>query len=372
MKKKHTSKLTAASWLSARRLRKTVQFGFLITVLAIGVQFALFVDQAGRGIPPTITRPPGVEAFLPISALVSLKYWLLTGVINPIHPSGLMIFLMIVATAVLLKRGFCSWICPIGLLSEQLAAVHRFIFRRRLRMPSWLDIPLRGIKYLLLAFFLWSILLKMDVRVLHQFIFSPYNRVADVKMYFFFADISMVAMTVLAALFILSVVVPYFWCRYLCPYGALLGGLSLLSLGKIRRDPETCINCEKCTRVCPAAIKVHEATTVRSDECHGCMNCVDVCPASGALDFTLVRRGTALRPLIYAAVVVFIFAGGSVFARLGGVWQNRISPEEYLFHIRHLQLPLYQHQRGRVPAYQDSAIQRRIEQYHRQSGKQQD
>ena len=77
---------------------------------------------------PTVTRPPGIEAFLPISSLISLKYWLVTGILNPIHPSGLIIFLMALVTAVLLKRGFCSWVCPFGLLTEYLNRLHKLIF----------------------------------------------------------------------------------------------------------------------------------------------------------------------------------------------------------------------------------------------------
>ena len=49
-----------------------------------------------------VVRPPGIEAFLPISSLISLKYWLVTGIINPVHPAGLIIFLMALVTAVVL------------------------------------------------------------------------------------------------------------------------------------------------------------------------------------------------------------------------------------------------------------------------------
>ena len=106
--------------MKAQHYRKIVQYAFLVITLLIGAKFAVFVYQLEQGVTPTVLRPPGVEAFLPISALISLKYWVLTGVINRIHPSGLIIFLIILSTAVILKKGFCSWACPIGLLSEYL------------------------------------------------------------------------------------------------------------------------------------------------------------------------------------------------------------------------------------------------------------
>ena len=113
--------------------RKMVQYLFLATLVLIGVKFSIFVNQLASGISPTATRPPGIEAFLPISSLISLKYWLVTGIFNHVHPSGLVILLMALATGLLLKRGFCSWICPFGLLSEYLNRLHKLIFRKNVK-----------------------------------------------------------------------------------------------------------------------------------------------------------------------------------------------------------------------------------------------
>ena len=75
-------------------LRTVAQFTFAALCLWIGVEFSLFMRWgASNGAAPFVERPPGVEGFLPISALISLKYWLQTGVINRIHPSGLFILL---------------------------------------------------------------------------------------------------------------------------------------------------------------------------------------------------------------------------------------------------------------------------------------
>ena len=55
--------------------RRIIQYLFLATVVLIGIKFSMFVSQLENGMVPTITRPPGIEAFLPISSLISLKYW---------------------------------------------------------------------------------------------------------------------------------------------------------------------------------------------------------------------------------------------------------------------------------------------------------
>jgi polyferredoxin len=341
--------------------RKIVQYLFLAVTLLIGVQFSIFVGQLEKGVLPTMMRPPGIEAFLPISSLISFKYWLLTGIFNPIHPSGLIIFLVILSTAILLKRGFCSWVCPIGLLTEYLNRLHRFIFRKDIKVPRWLDYPLRSLKYLLLLFFLWAIIIQMNVRDLDHFIYSPYNMVADIKMLHFFTNISAFAFWVLVALLVLSILIRNFWCRYLCPYGALLGGLSFVSIFKIHRNEDTCTQCHQCTRACPVDIKVHKTTGVISDECHACLKCVAVCPEKDTLYISSAKRSGILKPLLYAAIICLLFMGGSIIGRLTGHWQTEISNYEYSFHAAHLQTPFYQHNRGQVPVYNKDAWMRMMQ-----------
>ncbi len=335
--------------------RKIVQYFFLATVFLIGIKFTIFVSQLASGNSPTVTRPPGIEAFLPISSLISLKYWLVGGVFNQVHPSGLIILLMALATAILLKRGFCSWVCPIGLLTEYLNRLHRFIFRKNVKLPTWLDYPLRSLKYLLLAFFLWAVILQMNAVALEYFIYSPYNMVADIKMLYFFTNISTFSLRVLIILIGLSILIRNFWCRYLCPYGALLGVLSFLSIFKVHRNEETCTQCQQCTRTCPVDIKVHKTTSVISDECHACLKCVAVCPEKNTLYISASKRKAILKPWVYATAICLLFIGGSLAGRITGYWQTGISNKEYLFHVRNLDMPFYQHNRGGVPAYNKEA-----------------
>ena len=343
------------SQLNIQWYRKIIQYLFLATVILIGIKFSIFVSQLESGILPTIARPPGIEAFLPISSLISLKYWLGSGVFNQVHPSGLIILLMALATGLLLKRGFCSWICPFGLLTEYLNRLHKLIFRKNIKLPKWLDYPLRSLKYLLLGFFLWAIVIKMDTVALEYFIYSPYNMVADIKMLYFFQNITSFAFWVLVALFVLSILIRNFWCRYLCPYGALLGVLSFLSILKIHRNDETCTNCQNCTRTCPVDIKVHKTLSVISDECHACLKCVAVCPEKDTLYISATKRKAILRPWVYTTAICLLFIGGPLAGRVTGYWQTGISDKEYLFHVHNLGMPFYQHNRGEVPDYNKEA-----------------
>ncbi len=332
-------------------LRTTVQAAFALLCIWIGVEFYLFVRWGMSGGSEALaSRPPGAEGFLPISALISLKYFLLTGIVNGIHPSGLFILLAIIAVSLLLKKAFCSWICPIGTLSESLWMLGRKLVRRNLTLPRWLDYPLRSLKYILMGFFVWSVS-TMDVRELANFIYSPYNRVADVKMYLFFADIGGEAIWTIIILMLLSVFIKNFWCRVLCPYGALLGIVSWLSPLKITRTTSTCIDCALCTKSCPAGINVHRAARVWSDECMSCLACVEACPVKNTL---AMKAGVRSRPVpgwAFGLLVAGVFVVVTGLAVVTGHWQNDISRAEYLRRFGQIDSPLYQHFRGRVPQY---------------------
>ncbi|HDL18911.1 MAG TPA: 4Fe-4S binding protein [Bacteroidetes bacterium] len=339
--------------------RRMVQFGFLLLTIWIGIEFIVWVKQLESGLSPTLSRPPGVEVFLPLSALISLKYWLLTGVFNLIHPSGLVIFMIVLATGVLLKKGFCSWVCPFGLLSEYLAKIHIVLFDRIRKIPGWLDYPLRSLKYLLLLFFGGSILFGMNVLRLEQFINSPYNKVADIKMLQFFANMSDVTLWTLVILVLLSILIPYFWCRYLCPYGALLGMISWFSPLKIHRNAESCIDCDKCTNVCPAGIQVHKANAVFSDECNACLECVDACPVKDTLYLSVTKKQWKLSRKAYLFILIGLFVLGTAMAKISGFWQNNISTKEYQYYIKRMNEPVYNHNRGAVPDYEGKSDQSR-------------
>lgn len=232
-----------------RWLRHAVQAVFAVLVVWIGVDFVAWVGAMERG-DLAATRPPGVEAFLPISGLISLRYLFMTGSVHPVHPAALVLLAAIVGSSVLLKKSFCSWVCPVGTLSEALAKWSMAMFGRRLKLPRVVDVPLRGLKYLLLLFFVYAVFYAMNGEALQGFLESPYNQIADVKMLDFFARPSTLTVKVLFALVLLSLAIPYAWCRYLCPYGALLGFLSLLSPLKITRDGPSCIDCGLCTKAC--------------------------------------------------------------------------------------------------------------------------
>ena len=296
----------------------------------IGIEFYLFTQYLHNdNATEIVTRPPGVEAWLPIGSLVSLKHFVQTGIINNIHPAGMMIFITILLTAFLFKKGFCSWICPVGFIEEMLGNLSDKLFKKRLKLPKWLDYPLRSLKYIILIFFINAILISMSSLDIEMFIHTDYNIVSDFLMMQFFTAISPLALKVVIGLFLLSLVIRGFWCRYLCPYGALLGLFNFISPTRIVRNESSCIDCSSCATACPSFIKVDKVKEVISDECTGCMACVDSCPVQKTLEIKVVSKNRTFNKAKWAAILLIFFWGSMLGYKYVGPWQNEVSDSEY-------------------------------------------
>lgn len=310
--------------------RIIVQWLFFVWVVVIGIRFSLFIDSIESGAAvPLVSRPPGVEGFLPIGALTSFKYLLLTGEIHPVHPAALIIFLTIIVMSLFAKKSFCSWLCPVGTLSEAVHKLGRKLFGRNFRIWLWLDLLLRCIKYLLLMLFVVSILLIMSADAVSKFLDAPYWAVSDVKMLHFFTNMSGTTKIILVSISVLSLFYKMFWCRYLCPYGALLGLASMLSPFKIRRDAHGCTGCQHCTAVCPSRLEVHNSASVGSPECTGCLTCVVNCPEKNVLAMKPSFRTRPLSVWVFPAVALCIFMAGIIAGMVTGHWHTTLSHADY-------------------------------------------
>ena len=328
----------ASRWRNPHRrlpaVRAAVQAAYLLFLVGVGLEFARFFAQVSGGGPVSAARPPAVEAFLPISALLGLKRFLLTRYWDEIHPAGLVILVAAIATAFVARKAFCSWVCPVGALSRAVEWVgRRTLWRRRWpAVPRWLDLPASGLKYLLLAFFVWTVA-GMPLAAVERFMASPFNVAADAKMLLFFRAPSRTTLAVLGGLALLSLVVKHAWCRWLCPYGALLGVASFFSPLAVRRDPATCNDCRACTRACPVEIPVHARLRVVNPECTGCLSCVAACTVPACLEVTRPGR-RVVSPWVLPAAALTTMLGAWAIARATGFWETSLGAEVFRFAYR--------------------------------------
>jgi ferredoxin len=202
----------------------------------------------------------------------------------------------VLLTALLLRRAFCGYACPIGAISEWTRRLGlRFGLKRR-RMPARLDAGFSLLKYPVLA-----VILLFTWRT-SELVFRGYD-----PCYALLGrhgeDITFWAYVISGAILLASLAVSVPFCRWLCPLAAVLNPFSRFGATRIVRDAGTCTDCGKCGKVCPMAIPVDEVETVTHARCTTCLDCVDACPTrKGVAALGLRFPGTG--GLGRAAVVV--------------------------------------------------------------------
>ena len=269
--------------LGSQPLRAWARHLLLLCWGLVAVQYGLHVWQLGQGTSPWLVRPDVVDGFLPIAGGLGLRAWLGQGLVDPHHPAATITVLVLSLSALLLGRAFCAWFCPLGVVGEWLHGLRNRLLPGEWTPPRWLDWLLRAQKFLVLGFLLFIILLAVPAAALPGYLASPYHQAADMKMGAFFFNLSLVSGLCLGWVLLLTATFRQGFCRYLCPYGAWLALLGLLTPLRIRRDPVRCLrssghDCDKCSRVCPSRIQVHQLIAVRSLECTSCLSCVAACP----------------------------------------------------------------------------------------------
>lgn len=307
-------------------LRSLIQIVFLLFSLLIIYRFITFLLQVSQGV-STAVRPAAIDAFLPISGLFGTAAWLKGGGINPVHPAAVVIFITIILVSWLLRRSFCSWICPIGTLSEWLWKTGFSRLHRNWLPPALLDKVLRGSKYLLMTYFV-ATAVTWSLPLLQQFLGSSYHAVSDAKLLSLFRSPSLTTVTVIGLLVILSLPMRNPFCRYLCPYGALLGLVALLSPLAVQRDRKKCVSCGVCNQVCPSRLNIMHAERLNNAECIGCWRCISHCRVHTALSMRAFAKVT-LPGIIFALLVVLLFWGGTMIGKLTDHWESTLTPPDY-------------------------------------------
>jgi ferredoxin len=107
--------------------------------------------------------------------------------------------------------------------------------------------------------------------------------------HFWTGDVFFTALIVLGIVLLLSVFFERPWCRWLCPFGALLGIVQLISPWKIRRNTQMCTSCTLCSRACPMRISVHEKHSILDTRCNRCTECISSCQREGGLIYGPAR-----------------------------------------------------------------------------------
>jgi polyferredoxin len=251
------------SW---RWLRPAVQVAFVTVAAVLG--FRRFWG---------VTCP--FDATCPFGGVATMWQWIANGVfLRETGPTNLILLGTLLAISLVVGRAFCGWACPLGTVQEWIAWLGtringgRPLGRRNL--PPWLDRPLRLGKYVVLGLIVWASIRAVVPPLIP---FCPYRTLFTLNVG------ALLGWGVLAAFATLSLAVERFWCRYLCPLGAVLVLTNRVSLWRVRIDETTCISCGRCDRACPVDLDVANEVE-RGAECIRCLSCVRACPKENALE----------------------------------------------------------------------------------------
>ena len=277
----------------ARRVRWIVLGVILVGVTAVVTAHQL-VSGPGKWV--------GVDALCPFGGLETL-YSLIagTGFIKQTAASALILLIGMLVMALVYRRSFCGAICPLGALQGIFGAAGRRLFKHRPQVPRRLDAAARLIKYAVLALFaVWT----WQAAELVMRPYDPWVAWAHLTSAELFTSYG-IGFAILVVSLVGSLVYERFFCKYLCPTGALLGLLARFSVLRIRRDAAACTDCGMCDRVCMMNVRVATVDAVTSSECISCNECVNACPAAGALQ-VVAPSGKRIPSLVAVGVVVAV------------------------------------------------------------------
>ena len=299
-----------------------VRRAFLIFFILF-ITFEAYQHQVKGGGPE---GSPSIHALCPFGGLESLLTFLMTGkLLDKIYFGTLALFIVSIILAIILRRSFCGWICPLGGLQEFFGLAGKKILRKNFSMPAAIDKYLRFLKYIVLL-----LIIVMSWRTASLW-FAPYDPWAAYGHLSEGIPSVWKEFTVGFIILILSLIGSFFYdrffCKYLCPMGACLGLISLISPFRIKREESVCINCNQCTKICPVHINVSKIRTVTTPECINCQQCTEVCPKEGALinEYTFAK-GKKIKPVIIGLGTLIIFFSGIGIASLTGNY-NLLPPE---------------------------------------------
>ena len=261
------------------KTRVIVQIFFFVLIALISINHSLV--ESGKGI--AFLSSASLHAVCPFGGVVSLYQLATVGTfVQKIHQSSFVLMVIAFLTAVLFGPVFCGWICPLGTFQEWIANIGRKIFKRKYNhmLPYRLDQVLRYLRYGVLA---WVIYMTAISGKLIFADIDPYFALFN----FWTSEVAIGGLIVLGVIIAASMFVERPWCKYACPYGALLGITNLFRVFKIKRNETECKVCKICTRDCPMNIPVHAVKIVRDHQCISCLECTSegICPQPATVEF---------------------------------------------------------------------------------------
>lgn len=194
---------------------------------------------------------------------------------------------LIILVSIFLGRVFCGWICPVGTISDLVPKT-----KKRLSYTK--------LKYYILLFIIITSVLGFNLLIITD------------PLVIFTRSLTFITQVTPPVVFVVIVGLvaglgERYWCRVLCPLGALLGACSLKKVMNLQIG-ERCTHCNMCTTVCP--MDAIHSNTISKTECTLCLECVEKCPQD------TIIFGNSSKPIQSESRRTFLKAGIAAGAAL--------------------------------------------------------
>jgi NapH/MauN family ferredoxin-type protein len=252
----------------SRWYRYVLQIFFFIFIGLIAVNHVL--AESGVTLLPFLPNV-SLHAICPFGGVASIISLVSAGeLVSKLQMSTVVMSVLVLLLTLVFGAVFCSFVCPLGTIQEWLGKLGKRIFKKRYNkfIPQKLHNLLKYLRYVVLVL---TVILTFNASRLIFADIDPYY-----AMYHFFTDeVTIGSLIVLGVVLISSLLIERPWCKYACPYGAVLGLVGKISIFKIKRKTSACNNCTLCDRQCPMNIEISKKKTISDTNCIKCMDCVE-------------------------------------------------------------------------------------------------
>ncbi|MFT8348085.1 4Fe-4S binding protein [Clostridium saccharoperbutylacetonicum] len=188
-------------------------------------------------------------------------------------------FVVVMLVTILIGRWFCGWICAFGAYNDLIYFISKKLFKGQFKINEKVDSILKYAKYVILLFIIivsWTFGSSILESTSPWDVFGQITNISTIVNNLLIGLILLILITIGAAF------IERFFCRYLCPLGAVFSIISKVGIVKINKPKADCGKCRACTMNCSMGLNLYKGDYAKGGDCINCLKCTEVCPRKNA------------------------------------------------------------------------------------------
>lgn len=221
-------------------------------------------------------------------------------------------FITAIIITIVLGRFFCGWVCAFGTYNDLIHLLSKNVFKIDFKVNEKLDSALKFVKYLVLLLIV-VVIWTMGSKVLESS--SPWDAFAQITDFPQVLSDYTIGVILLLLITVGAFFIERFYCRYLCPLGAVFNIFSRIGILKIKKPSDKCGKCRLCSDNCSMGLKLYKVESVCGGDCINCFKCIETCPRNNTKVNVL---GENINPELASSLAIAAMVGVYAVNNLGG------------------------------------------------------